>query len=347
VSVWIAHAKKYGYNTPDEWRQLLDSERGSPAARIRDDIAQQTREDMIDFNTISPGERQNVARFFYLWAFTRGFAKWPVTFAREYPGRAGLAMMQADPSARDDNGILIGDLPAMGILKTNKGPGKVRDLTFLDPTAGLRQQIETGIQVAHGNFMGVGSMTTPPVETALQALTGGPRAPSGGLGSLADQLARDTVPFYDIGRKAAIPGISISDRVQRVLDFSDRFGVKAEIGKGKNADKKRAEDAKIRSLLRKADRMDLLPQVMHQQDAYWHDKYLEQQIRFGAVARRKGTALTTAEKLTVLYATAADYFPTLDLPPLSQALQADPALQDQYVSDLRDAMFSLRNEATR
>jgi hypothetical protein len=40
VSVWIAHAKKYGYNTPDEWRDLLDSERGTPQARIRDEIAQ-------------------------------------------------------------------------------------------------------------------------------------------------------------------------------------------------------------------------------------------------------------------------------------------------------------------
>jgi hypothetical protein len=130
-------------------------------------------------------------------------------------------------------------------------------------------------------------MTTPPLETALQAITGGPRAPKGGLGGLADQLARDTVPFWDIGKKAATPGLSPLDRVLRALDFTDRFGVKPEIGRGKNAEKKRLEDEKIRRVLKTADRMDALPAVMHQQDAYWHWKYLEQQIRFGAQARRR------------------------------------------------------------
>jgi hypothetical protein len=347
VSVWIAHAKKYGYNTPDEWRSLLDSERGTPEARIRDDIAQQTREDMIDFNTLSPGERQNISRFFYLWAFTRGFAKWPVTFAREYPGRTGAAMMLADPERRDDMGVPISALPATGVMKSKKGPGKVRDLGFLDPTQGLRQQIETGIQVAHGNFQGVGGMTTPPLETGLQAITGGPRAPKGGLGGLAEQLARDTVPFWDIGRKATTPGISVSERVKRVLDFTDRFGVKEEIGKGKNAEKKRKEDEKIRRVLTEAERLDVLPQVMHQQDAYWHHKYMEQQIRFGAQARRKGTALTDEEKLTILYATAADYYPEAELPPLTEILAGPADLQEKYRTELRDSMFGLRNEAVK
>ena len=344
VSVWIAHAKKYGYNTPEEWRKLLDSERGTPEARIRDDIAQSTREDMIDFNTLSPWERQNISRYFYLWAFTRGFAKWPVTYAREYPGRTGAAMMLADPEMTDDNGVRIADLPSSGILKTNQGRGKIRDLTFLDPTSGLRQQVETGIQMAHGNSQGLGGMTTPPLETALQSITGGPRAPKGGLGGTLEQVARDTVPFYDIGKKAGAPGISISERVQRVLDFHDRFGVKEEIGKGKNAEKKRKEDEVIRSRVTDPEAQQI---VMHSQDAYWHHKYLEQQIRFGAQARRKGTTLTEEEKLTILYATAADYFPEAELPPLSEALQAPPSLQEDFRTSLRETMFGPRNEAVK
>lgn len=344
VSVWIAHAKGYGYNTPDEWRELLNSERGTPEARIRDDIAQQTREDMIDFNTLSPGERQNVSRFFYLWAFTRGFAKWPLTFAREYPGRTGLAMLQSDASQTDDNGLPLSWLPASGVLKSNQRPGQVRDLGFLDPTGGLRQQIETGIQLAHGNFQGIGGMTTPPLETGLQAITGGPRAPKGGLRGLADQLARDVVPGYDIGRKAATPGLSPSARVSRALDFSDRFGVKPEIGRGKNAEKKRLEDEKIRRVLQGANRMDALPLVTQQQDAYWHHKYLEQQIRFGAQARRKGTALTNEEKLVILYATAAVYFPQANLPKLSVALKESGAYQEALRTALSDSMFGARNQ---
>ena len=322
---------------------MLDSERGTPEARIRDDIAQQTREDMIDFNTISPGERQNISRFFYLWAFTRGFAKWPVTFAREYPGRTAAAAMLADPERRDDFGVLISALPASGVLKTKKGPGKIRDLGFLDPTGGLRQQVETGIQVAHGNFQGVGGMTTPPLETALQAITGGPRAPKGGLGGLVEQLARDTVPFWDIGRKATTPGVTVSERVKRVLDFHDRFGVKEEIGKGKNAEKKRKEDEQIRARVTDPAGQRI---VMHSQDAYWHHKYLEQQIRFGAQARRKGTKLTDEEKLTILYATAADYFPEAELPPLTEALAAPSSLQEDFRTSLRETMFGPRNEVT-
>jgi hypothetical protein len=350
VSVWIAHAKKYGYNTPDEWRDLINSERGTPEARIRDEIAQSTREDMIDFNTLSPWERQHVSRFFYLWAFTRGFAKWPLTFAREYPGRTGLAMMQADPNRQDDNGIALSKLPASGVLKLNEGKGKVRDLGFMDPTQGLRQQVETGIQLAHGNFQGIGGMTTPPLETTAQAIFGGPRAPKGGLGGFADQIARDTVPFWDIGRKTlpgklgGVPRLSKLERLKRALDFFDRFGVKAEIGKGKNADKKRVEDEKILRTLKAANRMDALPLVTHQQDAYWHWKYLEQQIRFGAQARRKGTSLTDEEKLTILYATAADYFPQANLPKLSEALQQSAVYQDALRTELSKDMFGARNE---
>jgi hypothetical protein len=295
---------------------------------------------------MSPSERQHISRFFYLWAFTRGFAKWPVTFAREYPGRTGLAMMTADPERRDDNGILTSALPASGVLKSNQGPGRIRDLGFLDPTSGLRQQIETGIGVAHGNFSGIGGMTTPPLETALQAITGGPRAPKGGLGGLADQLARDTLPGYDLGRKVSAPGIGISERVKRVIE-ADRFSVKDELGKGKNAAKKQGEDKQIVKTLTDAGRLDVLEQVNHSQDAYWHHKYLEQQIRFGAQARRKGTALTDEEKLTILYATAAQYYPQIELPPLEQTMKADPALQEEYRTELRDAMFGPRNEVLK
>jgi hypothetical protein len=90
--------------------------------------------------------------------------------------------------------------------------------------------------------------------------------------------------------------------------------------------------------------MDALPLVTHQQDAYWHWKYLEQQIRFGAQARRKGTSLTDEEKLTILYATAADYFPQANLPKLSEALQQSAVYQDALRTELSKDMFGARNE---
>ncbi|HKB36788.1 MAG TPA: hypothetical protein VKD72_10055, partial [Gemmataceae bacterium] len=117
-----------------------------------------------------------------------------------------------------------------------------------------------------------------------------------------------------------------------------------EIGRGKNAEKKRLEDEKILRILRQANRLDVLDEVRYQQDAYWHWKYLEQQIRFGAQARRKGAALNSEEKLTILYATARDYYPQINLPALSTALAANPAAQEDLRTKLSEAMFGARNE---
>ena len=59
--------------------------------QIRQQIGQQTRDDMIDFDALSPEEKQVLARYLFIWPFVRGFTKWPAMYLREYPGRVGAA----------------------------------------------------------------------------------------------------------------------------------------------------------------------------------------------------------------------------------------------------------------
>ena len=102
VASWTGHARKEGYTTPEQWRDLLDS--ADPAVvRAREIVSQRTREDMLDFNKLSPQE-QRLARFLFIWPFIRAATAQPVWLMREYPGRmAALATAaQAQEQAYED-----------------------------------------------------------------------------------------------------------------------------------------------------------------------------------------------------------------------------------------------------
>ena len=93
---------------------------------------------MIDFDALSPGEKQTVARYLFIWPFVRGFAKWPAMYLREYPGRAAAASMLASSQGAlepNDKGWkesyqfqIPGGVPLVG--------GKKANASWLSPTGG-------------------------------------------------------------------------------------------------------------------------------------------------------------------------------------------------------------------
>ena len=100
MAAYRSNAAKWGYESTDDLKRLLDPEHpGYDASKqgdqMRQTIKQQTRDDMIDFDALSPSEREAMTRFFFIWPFMRGAAKWPAMYLREYPGRAAAGSLIA------------------------------------------------------------------------------------------------------------------------------------------------------------------------------------------------------------------------------------------------------------
>ena len=85
VASWTGHARKYGFNDEAGWHELIHSD-DPEIAHIREIVSQRAREDMLDFNKLSPGE-QRMARYLFIWPFIRASAAQPLWLMREYPAR--------------------------------------------------------------------------------------------------------------------------------------------------------------------------------------------------------------------------------------------------------------------
>jgi hypothetical protein len=201
VASWLAYGKAYGFSKPADLRRLLDSDEPE-VARVRDDIAQRVRDDMIDFDALSPFERESLSRFLFIYPFVRGALKWPFMYLREHPERAAILSLIAAQHERE------GD-PAQSVYEEGQVDigGVTRNLGWLDPTAPARSTIE-----------GV-------VETA-RAIPESPQAATQAFGGafLAPQYAELVRPYGDWRRTARsfAPGLTTAERIGRGGDFGEQ-----------------------------------------------------------------------------------------------------------------------------
>ena len=83
---------------------------------------------MIDFDALSPWEKEVLTRYLFIWPFIRGSTKWPFMFAREYPGRFAVAALASKAACSRGRATPRGD--AQGRRTTTS--------SWLDPTEARR-----------------------------------------------------------------------------------------------------------------------------------------------------------------------------------------------------------------
>jgi len=201
VSSWLGYAKAYGFSKPSEWRRLMTSD--DPAlVRVRDDIAQRVRDDMIDFDSLSPFERETLSRFLFIYPFKRGALKWPFMYFREYPVRASVMSLIAAQHEREETPGRVTSVLEAG--RTEIG-GREVDLGWLNPAAPAAETIEDLTKSAKGldprdgsiELRPLAGMLSPQYRSATDAL---------GFGEPVEQVARAFAPGYSTVEKVGRGG---------------------------------------------------------------------------------------------------------------------------------------------
>jgi hypothetical protein len=88
---WIYEARKLGYKSRADWNRLLDGATAK-TARDRELVAERTAQHSVDFDRLSPWERQKLTRLFFVYPWVRGATAYPFWYASNFPARAALAM---------------------------------------------------------------------------------------------------------------------------------------------------------------------------------------------------------------------------------------------------------------
>ena len=369
VAVWQSWAKRYGFKTPDDWQRLISS--SDPATmRIRDEISQRTREDMIDFNTITPSERQHITRFFYLWAFTRGFIKWPLTFVREYPERAGVI------SALSNAGVGTQDEPYPGawndprIAASMPGPMGTRwDISSWAPASGAVEAANSLWGLLHGDVSPLVNYMNPAVSLAGKSAFD----PIGqkGWGYWGQQIAANYIPP---ALQAAVPGITparsrqkqpnaITDLIGRIpvvggplaaIDpYTSEFGrfARPRYSPG-NFRKYQADVQKMKAnVVALGNRVPAprFPQLDPARSllAYNRKREYESRLMRGIVAREGRSKLSNLERAVIDLAVLQETDPAMQgkqLPSEAQLSKQPDAWLGQYADSIEKYMFTARSE---
>ena len=88
---WKYEARKRGYRTDEQQYHLLSTKNPTAKeARDRNFISDTATNHMIDFNRLSPFERQTLTRALFIYPYVRGATAWPFWYAKQYPGRAAV-----------------------------------------------------------------------------------------------------------------------------------------------------------------------------------------------------------------------------------------------------------------
>lgn len=147
TAAWIHHAKKAGYKTPERMRSLLTD------PKLRDDlnhVHEQVNNAMGDFERVtSPAEKAWVQRILFVYPWLKASARWPFTFARDYPAKAAYvahASLEAERDPKYDVPVktpsYLSELIGMGGLVDGQFSAiNPRSVTWLNTIPGLADSL--------------------------------------------------------------------------------------------------------------------------------------------------------------------------------------------------------------
>lgn len=208
VSAWIKYAKEYGFKDKAAWERLLNSK--DPAmVEVRSNISQYVREDMIDFDTLNPYEREVVSRVTFIYPFIKGASKWPLVFVRDYPFRAGVIALIGAQGRREG-------IPGMPQTETEINTTGDTKWAWLLPHDPLFQNLQSGIALING-FKGGQVDLTPLTDFGAPWLRSFGTAGFGG-GITYENLAKTFVPGYTTYVNTSRGG-SLEDQFGRMMGY--------------------------------------------------------------------------------------------------------------------------------
>jgi len=140
-AAWLNHAGKYGFTTAADLRRLMED---PDLAEVDEIISQRTKEDLIDFDTLTPYEKEVLTRWLALWPFIRGITKWPFMYGREYPARLVTASLASGAIKGEERDTTVQD---MGLVEAF---GKSINVGKLDPSAPGREAVQNAVALMNG-----------------------------------------------------------------------------------------------------------------------------------------------------------------------------------------------------
>ncbi len=218
-SSWLQYAREYGFSSPDELRRLLDSDDPN-VRRVRDDISQRVRDDMLDFDALPPWARDHLSRRFFILPFRYAAAKWPAMFLREYPTRASIAMLAASQHEREETPGRVTSVLESG--RTEIG-GREVDLGWLMPQMPAAETVEDAVKAGRGLDPKDGRISLRPAFSALSPEYRSMIDALGYGGEPVDQIARAFVPGYSTYERT-----SRGDRTDIVEQILRMLGLEVE-----------------------------------------------------------------------------------------------------------------------
>jgi hypothetical protein len=350
-SMWIGYAEKYGFHGPEGWRRLLTSG-DENVARTRHLIGQKVRDDLIDFDSMSPRERRFASNYLFLYPFVRGSLKWPFMYLREYPFRAGLiGSLAANEGQQREQDVLAKTTSESSRTKLKAGK-RQWDYGWMDPWNPAGQTLE-GIAAAaqglgKGDLSAIQQMLSPEYRWVIQALSG----------SLPKTRA------WQSALSSFVPGYSTAEKWRRGGSLEDQFsrhmGLTVEVSPSRYIKRKQAA-ADLSSAWAWAQQqgMQLDPEAV-QKSARAYEKYqdLDQRIGFSQKDLGEGSLnkadLSPAQvlereqqKAMALSIAVAEGFPEFREQMTKEAgrvRSASLASLQAYNDQLQEFAFAQRNE---
>jgi hypothetical protein len=218
VASWLEYARAYGFDTPSERRRLLESD-APEIARVRDDIAQRVREDMIDFDALPPWARENLSRYLFILPFVYGAGKWPFIYLRERPTRAAVLALIASQHEREETPGRATSVLEAG--RTEIG-GREVDLGWLNPAGPAAGTIEDLAKSARGLDPRDGSVELRPLAGMLSPQYRSLVDSAGYGGEPVEQVARAFVPGYGTVERLREGG-GVDEQALRFLGSDIRY----------------------------------------------------------------------------------------------------------------------------
>jgi hypothetical protein len=216
ISSGVQYAREYGFRTFDEQRRLLTSD--DPAiARIRSDIGQKVRDDMLDFDALPPGAAAALTRAFFIVPFKYAAAKWPLMYAREYPIRVAMAGLIANQHAREDTPGRV--TSALEAGRTEIG-GREIDTGWMQPHLPAAEMVEDAVNLK--DSISDGKITLRPIARQLTPQARSFVDASGGFGEPVEQVYSWAIPGYSTlsrVQKGGGPGEQALRAVGSTIDY--------------------------------------------------------------------------------------------------------------------------------
>lgn len=108
-AAWLHEAHRAGYKTPEEIKALINAT-SDDAHQIKLDIATKARDAIVDFDRLSPFEKNVATRIIWFYPWLRGATRYTGRFALEHPALAGgMALLALYAQNYKDE--KYGDLP--------------------------------------------------------------------------------------------------------------------------------------------------------------------------------------------------------------------------------------------